>query len=249
MKSGGCITILRANDRLSLHHRLHPALVRGESTLGARVSRHAGHATLSSWTLAGPGAAYPFFSSNGPTAVMRAAGRKRFLPACTMHWLAVMNTAEQLNESYGAAHRSTFGVAQELTDEDPSAHRHDVEIDATIRVSGRELRAMVCRVRSLSVGGAVIEFDRLPVGTLTNITFGLPSVDKRLSLDAIVQCCTREGVTVLFDSPRAWEIGVLWRYLVSLDSLEALDASDSMDEDAEFESTRMVSVEQMSTQP
>ncbi|HEX2688188.1 MAG TPA: PilZ domain-containing protein [Kofleriaceae bacterium] len=154
-----------------------------------------------------------------------------------MQLLAVMNPTELLNEWRGAAYRSAFAMPHGLTDHDPTAHRHAVEIDATIRVSGRELRARVCRLRNLSLGGALVEFDRLPIGTLTNITFGLPSVDKRLSLDAIVQSYTRDGLSVLFDSPRVWEVWVLWRYLVSLD------------DDAELEPTRTLIIEQPRPEP
>jgi len=150
----------------------------------------------------------------------------------------MMNTAELLSDSYGTTRRATFVRAPEPTDDfDPSVRHHVVEIDATVRVSGRELRSMFCRLRTLSVAGALLEFDRLPIGSLINITFGLPGVDKRLSLDAIVLCCTRAGVSVLFDSPRTWEVGILWRYLTSLD------------EDAELEPTKALAVSQPAAQP
>lgn len=156
------------------------------------------------------------------------AGTHDALPRSTM-----MNTAELLSDSYGTTRRATFVRAPEPIDDfDPTARHHVVEIDATVRVSGRELRSMFCRLRSLSVAGALVEFDRLPIGALINITFSLPGVDKRLSLDAIVLCCTRDGVNVLFDCPRTWEVGILWRYLVSLD------------EDAELEPTNAVLIKQ-----
>jgi hypothetical protein len=84
-------------------------------------------------------------------------------------------------------------------------------------VSGGELHVQPCQLVSLSLGGALVELGRLPVGTLINITFGLPSVDERLSLDAIVHWCSEDGVSILFDSLRAWEVWVLWRYLAALD--------------------------------
>jgi hypothetical protein len=128
-----------------------------------------------------------------------------------------MNPTQLLLESSRAAGRSAFATTRRLTDHDPSAHRHAVDLSATVRVSGGELRAQTCHVRSLSLGGAFVELHWLPTGTLVNLTFGLPSVDERLSLDAVVHRCRNNGVSVLFDSPRAWELWVLWRYLVSLD--------------------------------
>lgn len=134
-----------------------------------------------------------------------------------------MNTTEAWLESPGAAHRSSLDTTHGLTDHDPTAHRHAVELDATLRVSGGELRVQVCRLRSLSLGGAFVEIDRLPVGTLVNITFGLPSVDERLSLDAIVHWCADDGISVLFDSLRAWEVWMLWRYLAALEEDDVID--------------------------
>ena len=136
-----------------------------------------------------------------------------------------MNTSEHLLWSGDATQKSAL-VGYQPTDHDPTAHRHAVDIDATIRVSGGELRVRRCRLRTMSLGGALIEFDRLPVGSLVNLTFGLPTVDERLSLDAVVQGCSKDGVNVLFDSLRAWEVWVLWRFLASLE-----------DDDAELEPT------------
>jgi hypothetical protein len=97
-------------------------------------------------------------------------------------------------------------------------------------VSGDELRKQVCQLRSLSLGGAFLAIERLPMGTLVNVTFGLPGVEERLSLDAIVQWCADDGVTVVFDSLRASEVWILWRYLSSLAT------------DTEMESTKRIVV-------
>ena len=132
-----------------------------------------------------------------------------------------MNTSEHLLWSRDTTQRSAF-VGYQPTDHDPTAQRHAVDIEATVRVSGGELRARSCRVRSLSLGGALVELERLPVGALVNLTFGLPTTDERLSLDAVVQGCSKDGVNVLFDSLRAWEVWVLWRFLGVLEE-EAAD--------------------------
>ena len=141
-----------------------------------------------------------------------------------------MNTSEHLLWSRDTTQRSAF-VGYQPTDHDPTAHRHAVEIEATVRVSGGELRARSCRVRSLSLGGALVELERLPVGSLVNLTFGLPTTDERLSLDAVVHGCSKDGVNVLFDSLRAWEVWVLWRFLGALE-----------DEEAELEPTTLMPI-------
>jgi len=131
-----------------------------------------------------------------------------------------MNTSEHLLWQRDTTQKSAF-VGYQPTDHDPAAQPHMVDLDATVRVSGGELRVRHCRLRSLSLGGALIEFDRIAPGTLVNLTFGLPTVDERLSLDAVVQGNTKDGVMVLFDSLRAWEVWVLWRFLASVEDDEA----------------------------
>ena len=51
-----------------------------------------------------------------------------------------MNTSEHLLWSRDTTQRSAF-VGYQPTDHDPTAQRHAVEIEATVRVSGGELRA------------------------------------------------------------------------------------------------------------
>jgi len=127
-----------------------------------------------------------------------------------------MKTSEHQLWSHDTTQKSAF-VGYQPTDHDPAAQPHAVDIDATVRVSGGELRVRHCRLRSLSLGGALIEFDRMVPGALVNLTFSLPTVDERLSLDAVVHGSSKDGVAVLFDSLRAWEVWVLWRFLASLD--------------------------------
>lgn len=141
-----------------------------------------------------------------------------------------MNTSEHLLWQRDTTQKSAF-VGYQPTDHDPAAQPHVVDIEATVRVSGGELRVRYCRLRSLSLGGALIEFDRMVPGALVNLTFGLPNVDERLSLDAVVHGTGKDGVTVLFDSLRAWEVWVLWRFLASIE-----------DDDGELEPTGEFSV-------
>ena len=119
-------------------------------------------------------------------------------------------------ESGSAVPRSDYVRAHHLTDHDAGSLRQAVDLTATVRVSGAALCVQRCRVRSLSLGGAFLERDWLPMGTLINITLHLPSLEDRLSFDAIVHGRARDGVSVLFDSLRASEVWALWRYLTSL---------------------------------
>lgn len=143
-----------------------------------------------------------------------------------------MNTPELMLWSRDTTQRSAF-VTHQPADHDPTANRHPVDLDGTVRISGGELRVRGCRVRAISLGGALLEFERLPIGALINLTFALGGSDQRLSLDAIVHRCSPEGVNVLFDSLRAWEVWVLWRFLTSL---------DHDDDDADLEPTRLIPV-------
>jgi hypothetical protein len=103
-----------------------------------------------------------------------------------------------------------------LTDHDASTRHQPVDLAATVRVSGDELRVQTCRMHSLSLGGAFLEIDRLPTGTLVNVTLRLPMSEQRLSLDAIVQWSADDGMSVLFDSLRASEVWILWRFLSAM---------------------------------
>jgi hypothetical protein len=146
--------------------------------------------------------------------------------ARTMHNAFSMTHPEPVLFETRKTDRRAIVASHQPTDHDPAAHRHPVDLEATVRVSGGELRARGCRLSSLSLGGALVEIERLPIGTLVNLSFRVPSSDERLSLDAIVHWCTDNSVSVLFDSLRAWEVWVLWRFFASLD------------EDADSEVTR-----------
>jgi PilZ domain len=104
--------------------------------------------------------------------------------------------------------------------------RHDVDLAAAIRVPGAKVRAQICRLRNLSLGGTFIELERLAMGTRVNITFGLPRVSERLSLEAVVTWANDDGVGVQFVGLRAWEMWVLWSYLDSVSAQGVLAGLD-----------------------
>lgn len=134
-----------------------------------------------------------------------------------------------------------------LTDHDRTSGRHPVDLAAAVRVPGAKVRAQICRLRNLSIGGTFVELGRLPMGTQISITFGLPTINERLSLDAVVQWATDEGVGVQFEGLRAWEVWVLWRYLESLAAQQAMfddtDLDDISSFDADTVRERMPTVE------
>ncbi len=103
-----------------------------------------------------------------------------------------------------------------LTYRGRTSGRHDVDLAAAIRVPGAKVRAQICRLRNLSLGGTFVELGRLAMGTRVNITFGLPRVSERLSLDAVVTWANDDGVGVQFVGLRAWEMWVMWSYLDSI---------------------------------
>jgi hypothetical protein len=125
-------------------------------------------------------------------------------------------TSERSPVLYCETQPAVLVKSPRLTDHDPSTRHQTVDIPASVRVSGDELRVQTCRLHSLSLGGAFLEIERQPIGTLVNVTFRLPNADERLSLDAIVQWSADEGVSVLFDSLRASEVWMLWRFLSSV---------------------------------
>ena len=127
-----------------------------------------------------------------------------------------MTLSEPLPPPYSTARRTDAVTPYRTTAHDPTARRQNVELIASVRVSGTDLCAHVCSLRSLSLGGAFIEHRRLPMDTLVNITFALPSSGRRLSVGAIVQWSSGDGVWVQFDGLRASEVCVLWDYLASV---------------------------------
>jgi hypothetical protein len=130
-----------------------------------------------------------------------------------------------------------------LTYRGRTSGRHAVDLAAAIRVPGAQVRAQICRLRNLSLGGTFVEVGRLAMGTRVNITFGLPRVSERLSLEAVVTWANDDGVGVQFVGLRAWEMWVMWSYLDSLaaakEALGELDP-DGFDADGSLDAPTVV---------
>ena len=100
-----------------------------------------------------------------------------------------------------------------VTDHDQVSRHYNVEISAMVRVVGDRVRQQICQLRGMSLGGTFIEVGRLAPGTQVNITFGIPTLGEKLSLDAVVHWSTEQGAAVQFEGMRARQVWALWRYL------------------------------------
>ncbi|HMG21210.1 MAG TPA: PilZ domain-containing protein [Kofleriaceae bacterium] len=103
-----------------------------------------------------------------------------------------------------------------MTHQDQATRHYNVEISALVRVLGDRVRQQICQLRGMSLGGTFIEVGRLSPGTQVNITFGLPTLGEKLSLDAVVHWSTDQGAGVQFEGMRARQVWALWRYLESV---------------------------------
>ncbi|HEY0192056.1 MAG TPA: PilZ domain-containing protein [Kofleriaceae bacterium] len=124
-----------------------------------------------------------------------------------------MTFTQLTNDASHGAPRLAPARTRRFTDHDPAAPHEAVDLVATARVAGAELCDRICRVRSLSLGGAFVELDPLPMGTVVHLTFSVPRFEERLSLDAVVHWSSEDGVSVLFDSLRATDVWILWQFL------------------------------------
>jgi len=104
-----------------------------------------------------------------------------------------------------------------LDHHDQASYSYAVEISALVRVLGdRKREQKICQLRNVSLGGTFIELGRLPMGTQLVVTFGGPSSDERISLDAVVHWSTDRGVGVQFEGMCAREVWALCQYLDSV---------------------------------
>lgn len=103
-----------------------------------------------------------------------------------------------------------------VTDQDQISRHYNVEVSALVRVFGEKVHQQICQLRGMSLGGTFIELGRLSPGTQVNITFGVPTLGEKLSIDAVVYWSTEQGAGVQFEGMRARQVWALWRYLESV---------------------------------
>ena len=97
-----------------------------------------------------------------------------------------------------------------------SSTRHDVDLDGTLAVGGAGAQAEPCKIKNLSLGGALIESRKLPMGERVHVTFRLPTLEDPVSTAAVVRWAAGNGVGVQFESLRARDVWALGKYFESL---------------------------------
>jgi hypothetical protein len=93
--------------------------------------------------------------------------------------------------------------------------RHGVELPITLVMNGvtTELRTM-----NLSLGGALIGMQRLPMGVRVTLRFAVPTQGDPIEAGATVRWSTDNSVGVQFDGLRAKDVWALNKYFEQLDS-------------------------------
>ena len=97
-----------------------------------------------------------------------------------------------------------------------SATRHDVDLAGTLAVGGAGATAEPCKIKNLSLGGALIESVKLPMGERVHLTFRLPTLEDPVVTAAVVRWASAGGIGVQFDGLRARDVWALGKYFESL---------------------------------
>jgi hypothetical protein len=103
-----------------------------------------------------------------------------------------------------------------VADNRRSSTRHDVDIDGTLAVGGAGATAEPVKIRNLSLGGALIDTRKLPMGERVHVTFRLPTLEDPVTTAATVRWSSETGVGVQFDGLRARDVWALGKYFESL---------------------------------
>ena len=103
-----------------------------------------------------------------------------------------------------------------MADNRRSSTRHDVDIEGTIAVGGAGAPVEACQIKNLSLGGALIETRKLPMGERVHVTFRLPTLEDPVATAAVVRWSSGTGIGVQFDGLRARDVWALGKYFESL---------------------------------
>jgi PilZ domain len=95
------------------------------------------------------------------------------------------------------------------------ATRHPVSIPATATTAGTTVS---CILSNLSLGGAFLDHQRLPMGARVHVVFKLPNHDDAIATDSTVRWSTQDGIGVQFDGLRARDVWALNRFFEQLRS-------------------------------
>lgn len=92
--------------------------------------------------------------------------------------------------------------------------RHEVDLAITIVVGGARSEK---RTMNLSLGGALIAMQRLPMGQRVTLSFALPIAEEPIETGATVRWSTDDSVGVQFDGLRAKDVWALNKYFEQLE--------------------------------
>ena len=79
-------------------------------------------------------------------------------------------------------------------------------------VGGAGAAAQECRIKNLSLGGALIETRKLPMGERVHVVFRLPTLEDPIATAAVVRWSGSADVGVQFDGLRARDVWALGKY-------------------------------------
>lgn len=102
-----------------------------------------------------------------------------------------------------------------MSDNRRIATRHPVSLPATLNVAGAKV---TCTLSNLSLGGAFLDTERLPMGQRLQLSFKLPGHDDLIETQSTVRWSTQEGIGVQFDGLRARDVWALNRFFEQLRS-------------------------------
>ncbi|MEZ4400084.1 MAG: PilZ domain-containing protein [Kofleriaceae bacterium] len=99
-----------------------------------------------------------------------------------------------------------------MTDNRRTATRHPVDLPCAVR----EEASRDARIVNLSVGGALIEYPRRPMGARVHVTFRVPTLADAIEIGAIVRWSTDTEIGVQFDGMRPQDVWAINKYFESL---------------------------------
>ncbi len=102
-----------------------------------------------------------------------------------------------------------------MSDNRRTSTRHAVDLPCALTFAAAG-GASDTRIINLSVGGALVRWQRLPLGARVDITFRVPTLDDDITTGAIVRWSTDTEIGLQFDGLRPRDVWALSKYFESL---------------------------------
>ena len=103
-----------------------------------------------------------------------------------------------------------------MPDNRRTATRHLVELPCTLTVVGDPAPPGELMLVNLSIGGALMQRPRLPLGARVELSFNIPTLEHAITTGAVVRWSTDDEVGVQFDGLRPRDVWALSKYFESL---------------------------------